>query len=251
MRSAFFLLSLLLPACLLAPAQAGPLRIYGMENRPTSFMDGGQPAGMAVELVVEIQRRLGLVQPIEIIPWARATTLAHGPDVMLISVVRTPERAHLRFVGPIFTSRISAYAVRERLPALRQRDPGLTQLRAGGQRSTVFSSLPRRMGYNLTDEPNSAESAAKMLMSGRFDLWFIADELMPGAMLKAGFQPGALALVFHLSVDGVYFAFSPGTDDKVVEAWAATLREMKHDASFVRIHRKWLPADQLPADVAP
>ncbi|MET0265279.1 MAG: transporter substrate-binding domain-containing protein [Duganella sp.] len=251
MRSAFFLLSLLLAACLLAPAQAGPLRIYGMENRPTSFMDGERPAGMAVDLVAEIQRRMGQAQPFEIIPWARANTLARGPDVMLAAVVRTPERAHLRFVGPIFTDRISAYAVRERLPELRMRDPGFTRLRAGGQRSTVFSSLPRRLGYNLTDEPNSAEAAAKMLMSGRFDLWFIADELVPDTLRKAGFAPDAVAPALHLSVEGVYFAFSPGTDERVVEAWTVALRQMKGDGSFLRIHRKWLKDHQLPPDVTP
>ncbi|MET0266577.1 MAG: ABC transporter substrate-binding protein, partial [Duganella sp.] len=63
MRGVFFLLSLWLPACLPAlapvPVNAGPLKIYGMENRPTSFMDGERPAGMAVDLVAEIQRRMG------------------------------------------------------------------------------------------------------------------------------------------------------------------------------------------------
>lgn len=228
MRSAYFLLLLWLPALTPLQAHAGPLKIYGMENRPTSFMDGERPAGMAVDLVAEIQHRLGQAQPFEIIPWTRANTLARGPDVMLAAVVRTPERAHLR-----------------------KRDPDFTRLRAGGQRSTVFSSLPRRLGYNLTDEPNSAEAAAKMLMSGRFDLWFIADELVPDTLRKAGFAPDAVTPAFHLSVEGVYFAFSPGTDERVVEAWTVTLRQMKRDGSFLRIHRKWLKEHQLPPDVIP
>lgn len=242
---------LLLVLGLQSAALAGPLKIYGMENRPVTFMDGGRPAGMAVDLIEEIQRRLGERHPVELIPWARANTLAHGPDVMLAAVVRTPERSHLHFVGPIFTSRISAYVVKGRLPELRARDPALTSLRAGAQRSTVFSSLPKRMGYHLTDETNSADIAVKMLMSKRFDVWFTAEELMPGAMLRAGFKPSQVELAFNLSVEGVYFAFSPGTDDNVIAAWAATLRAMKHDGSYLRIHRRWLSPTQLPADVAP
>lgn len=251
LRRAVGLLLAALPLLAAITAGAGPLKIYGMENRPVTFMDGGRAAGMAVDLIEEIQRRLGEHQPVELIPWARANTLAHGPDVMLAAVVRTPERDHLHFVGPIFTSRISAYAVKGRLPELRARDPALTSLRAGAQRSTVFSSLPKRMGYHLTDETNSADIAVKMLMSKRFDLWFTAEELMPGAMLRAGFKPSQVELAFNLSVEGVYFAFSPGTDDNVITAWAATLRAMKHDGSYLRIHRKWLSPTQLPADVTP
>ncbi|MBP1205153.1 ABC-type amino acid transport substrate-binding protein [Duganella sp. 1411] len=60
----------------------------------------------------------------------------------------------------------------------------------------------------------------------------------------------AVELAFNLSVDGVYFAFSKGTPEATVTAWADALRDIKRDGSFLKIHQKWLPAAQLPPDVA-
>ena len=70
----------------------------------------------------------------------------------------------------MFTTRISAYVVKGRIEELLRKDPGLRKVRAGGQRASVFVSLPRRSGYNVTDEVGTAVTAAKMLMSRRFDL---------------------------------------------------------------------------------
>ena len=234
-----------------AQAQGAPLKIYGMENKPTSFMRDGRPDGLVVELVAAVQQRLGRPERAQIIPWTRANALAKAePNVMLAAVVRTPEReAFLHFVGPVFTTRISAYVVKGRLDELRRKDPGLRKVRAGGQRASVFVSLPRRMGYNVTDEVNTAETAAKMLMSRRFDLWFVAEELMPASMELAGYRPDAVELAFNLGVNGVYFAFSNGTPAATIVAWSDALRDMKRDGSFLKIHRKWLPASQLPQDV--
>lgn len=166
---------------------------------------------------------------------------------MLAAVVRT--EAILHFVGPVFTTRVSAYVVKGRLDELRRQDPGLRKARGGGQRSSVFVSLPRRMGYNVTDETSTAENAARMPMSRRFDLWFVAEELMPASMERAGYRPDAVELAFNLSVDGVYFAFSQGTPQATIDAWSDALRDMKRDGSFLKIHQKWLPASQLPQDV--
>jgi polar amino acid transport system substrate-binding protein len=236
------------------PALAlAPLKIYGMENKPVSFMGDGQPDGLVVELVTHIQEKLGRPERVEIIPWTRANALAKAePNVMLAAVVRTPEReAVLHFVGPVFTTRVSAYAVKGRLNELRRKDPGLRTVRVGGQRSTAFVSLPRRMGYNVTDEVNSAETAAKMLMNRRFDLWSVAEELMPAAMERAGYRPDAVELAFNLSVDSVYFGFSRGTPAATIVAWSEALREMKRDGSFQKIHQKWLPGSRLPPDLSP
>ena len=247
--------TLALSLLLAGPSSAqpsAPLKIYGMESKPTSFMRDGHADGLVVELVAAIQQRLGRPERVEIIPWGRANALAKAePNVMLASVVRTPEReAVLHFVGPVFTTRVSAYVVKGRLAELRRKDPGLRKVRAGGQRGSIFVSLPRRMGYNLTDEANTADAAAKMLMLRRFDLWFEAEELMPASMEQAGYRPDAVELAFNLSVNAVYFAFSKGTSAATIVEWSDALRDMKRDGSLLKIRQKWLPAAPLPPDVA-
>lgn len=231
-------------------AHAAPLKIYGMESKPISFLNGSRPDGFAVELARAIQDRLGQHDAIEILPWVRANTLAVvGPDVMLLSIVRTAERERsMHFVGPIFNTRVTAFAAKGRLAEWQQRGVDLQQLRAGARRGSIFVSLPRAQGYNVQDETNTSETAAKMLMKRRFDLWFDGEELYADALRQAGYADSDVEVAFRLDLAGVHFAFSKGTPDATVKAWDSCLREMKRDGSFARIYRKWLPPHQAPAD---
>jgi polar amino acid transport system substrate-binding protein len=246
-RSLCLLFSLLAGA-----AHAAPLKIYGMESGPISFLNGSKPDGYAVELAHAIQQRLGTRDPIEIVPWARANTLAVlGPGVMLLSIVRTQERARsLHFVGPIFNTRVTALALKGMPAEWQRKNIDLHQLRAGARRGSIFVSLPRAQGYSVLDETNTSETAAKMLLNRRFDLWFDGEELYPEALRLAGARETEVEVAFRLDQVEVCFAFSNGTPQATIDAWDRTLREMKRDGSFLKIYRKWLPPHQLPADAA-
>ncbi len=239
--------------CLLlaGAGHAAPLKIYGMESAPISFQNGGQPDGFAVELARAIQGRLGQHDPIEIIPWARANTLAVvGPGVMLLSIVRTAERERsMQFVGPIFNTRVTAFALKGRAAEWQRQHVDPHTLRAGARRGSIFVSLPRAQGYHLSDETNTSETAAKMLMNHRFDLWFDGEELYADALRQAGYKASDVEVVFRLDLVGVHFAFSRGTPAATVNAWDKALRAMKRDGSFVKIYRRWMAPHQMPADV--
>lgn len=234
-------LSLLLLVAGMASA-APALKIYGMDSKPISYTETGQPAGLAVELARRIEDRLGRRDAIDIVPWVRAQTLAEaGPNVMLLTVVRTPERERqMQLVGPIFASRMVAYVVKGRLAELQRHDPGLYKSHAGARRGTIFATTARGLGYNITDETNTSDIAARMLMSRRFDLWFDGEELMPDAMELAGHRPDEVEVALRLGTAEVYFAFSNGTSKELVEAWAGALRELKRDGTLHKIQRKWL-----------
>ncbi|MTV40980.1 transporter substrate-binding domain-containing protein [Duganella radicis] len=230
---------------------AAPLKIYGMESKPVSFQNGPRPDGFAVELARAIQERLGQHDPIEIVPWARANTLAvAGPGVMLLSIVRTTERArNMEFVGPIFSTRVTAFALKGQAAEWQRQNVDPRQLRAGARRGSIFVSLPRARGYKVLDETNTSETAAKMLMNHRFDLWFDGEELYVDALRRAGYPPTEVEVAFRLDQVEVSFAFSRGTPAAIIQAWDSALRDMKRDGSFVRLHRKWMQPHQMPADV--
>lgn len=260
MKWAAPLLALVL-ACQAWAAEAGddaleaapPLRIYGMDSKPVSYQEDGRPGGLTVELAQHIQRRLGRADPIEIIPWARANTLAMlEANIMLLSIVRTPEREQrLILVGPVMVVYISAFAVKERAAELRGMGDGIYKLRGGARRGSIFAERARSAGYNVTDEPVSSEVAARMLMQHRFDLWFDDEEVVGPALERAGRARGDVELVRRLSENQAYFAFSKGTAPATINAWDAALRDMKRDGSFQKIYRKWLPRYPLPADARP
>jgi polar amino acid transport system substrate-binding protein len=233
-------------------AAAAPLKIYGMDSAPVSFLNHGQADGFVVELAAAIQQRLGQRDPIEIVPWARANTLAlTEPGVLLLSIVRTREREQtMHFVGPLFNTWVTAFALKGKAAEWQRDHTDLHKLRAGARRGSVFVSLPVAQGYNVVDQTNTSVTAAKMLMNQRFDLWFDGEELYDDALRRAGYQPSDVEVAFRLDPMQVYFAFSNGTPAATVQAWDNALGEMKRDGSFLKIYRKWLPAHQLPADAA-
>ncbi len=241
------LLLLLLAWSAACAADQAALRIYAMESRPISFMEGGQPSGLVVEMAREVQRRIGDANRIEVVPWARANLLAQKePNVLLLSIIRTPERdRYLRTIGPVFQLHMACYALRSRAAALRARDPSLRSLRAGARRGSVFIKLARDAGYNLKEEINGSDTAVRMLMAGRFELLLDGDEIISGAMRRQGLAPTALEVMAPLGVKDVNFAFSQGTPEAVIQAWDAALRDMKRDGSYQAIVHRWLPEPAL------
>ncbi len=101
------------------------------------------------------------------------------------------------------------------------------------------------------DETGATDNALKMLMMGRFDLWFEGEEIAFGSIEAAGLKPEDLQVMVRLSTQPVYFAFSRDTPDAVVQAWDAALAGMKRDGSYQRLLQKWLPGAELPPQAHP
>jgi len=247
------LLALLVPPARAAAADAAPaLEIYAMEARPISFHAADGPSGLVVDMAREIQRRIGNSDPVTIVPWARANLLAKNKaNVLLLSIIPTAERdRYLRYVGPVFQLHLGCYAMRSRAAELRARDPSLHSLRGGARRGSIFIQLARGAGYHLAEEINNSDLAIRMLMAGRYDLLFDGDEIVSGALQRTGYGRDQLELMADLGAKSVYFAFSQGTPDSVVQAWDAALRAMRRDGSYQKIHRQWLPGYPLPPETA-
>ncbi|GAB2877271.1 amino acid ABC transporter substrate-binding protein [Pseudoduganella ginsengisoli] len=249
-RCAVFLLALLCSIAMAAEADL-PLRIFGMDSRPVSFIEDGKPTGLVVELAQEVQRRLGRSDPIEIVPWIRALSIAKNDRrVLLLSIVPTPERSKtMVYAGPLFLVKVAVFARADRAEALRAAGHDLKAWRTGARRGSIFAHVAQREGFSLTDETNSSDLGARMLMQGRFDLWVEGEETAGVALEHMGYRRSDVVLLRTLSTEDVFFAFTSDTPQELVRAWNDALRDMKRDGTFLRIHRKWLPAQQLPTDM--
>jgi polar amino acid transport system substrate-binding protein len=80
---------------------------------------------------------------------------------------------------------------------------------ARGAAQQHFRLPAARAGYNLQDETNTSETAAKMLLNRRFDLWFDGEELYANALRLAGYRETDVEVAFRLDLVEVHFAF-PG-----------------------------------------
>lgn len=86
------------------PLCAQELQILTEQDPPYSFKGpDGKPTGYGVDVVSEIQKRVGNKNQIEIIPWARAYfKIQKEPNVVVFTMTKTKERAPLfQWVGPV------------------------------------------------------------------------------------------------------------------------------------------------------
>ena len=76
---------------------AAAMTLLTLEEPPLGYRNAvGELEGISIDLVRELQRRVGNKDPIQLYPWARAYRIAKtSSDVVLFTVTRNPEREAL------------------------------------------------------------------------------------------------------------------------------------------------------------
>ena len=228
-------------------ASASALKVFTEEWPPISFSDNGQARGMAVEVVREMLKRAGRSEEIEIVPWSRGYHLVtHVPNVLLFAAGRTAERERLvSMIGPLFLVKTELYQRRggrwrDNIDLARQKAVVGTYL------ASYFETSARESGFKLFSLAATPERSARMLLSGRVDLWADSNVTSGAILTKAGGSAANIERVMTLDVSEAMLMVSPGTPESTIQALERTLREMKGDGSFQRIHRQWFPNDLIP-----
>ncbi|WP_374074539.1 substrate-binding periplasmic protein [Bdellovibrio bacteriovorus] len=244
----FLLFAFLTMFAQLTLAQNSSLRILTENWPPMSFEKSGTPQGMAVELAELLQKRMGAIDKIEVVPWPRAYHLVTTqPNVLLFTMIKTPERQRLvTLLGPIANGEIALFA-RRSFPD----DPRDLQKNysIGVHRGTAFQKTLEERGFKKIVAVNSPVNNIKMLMAGRID--FVCDDVLVIKELlnQAGYPNDAYKKIRPLYHSSLYFAFSKGTDPKVMNAWKNALEEVKKSGEFKTLHKKWFGDHPAPSEV--
>ncbi len=239
-------------ALLCCVAQATDLQILADENRPLSFVENGQIKGLAVEVVQEIQRRVGNKNPIEIQPWPRAyRTVSSEPNVAIFAMARTAPREELfQWVGPISASRASLYGRRGSGLVINSLDDAKGVERIMVVRDFYTHQLLQKLGFTNLELVPKPETMVKMAINDRAPLMFTSNVTLPDLLEKAGAKPNDLELLYTVTSIQTYVAFSAGTAKDIVAKWQAALDNMKRDGSYASLYTKWLPGE-TPTKIKP
>ncbi len=242
---------LLLWLFLLACRPAGALQLFTEEWPPITFSREGKPAGLAVEVVQAIQKRLGQQQDIQVVPWARGYRMATAlPDVMLFTTTRTAEREQLfTLVGPVALGINNLYVRQADTLQLRALDDAKLHGLIGVYKDTVFQQFLERQGFDNLDISPDPQSAARKLLAGRVRFWFDSNLTAPAILKGLHVPTTAIRSVMAVEENNLYLAFSKGTPAATIESWRTSLQALKQSGEFARIYQRWLPGEQPPMRV--
>lgn len=243
-----FLRMLVLGALLLGgtPLLAADFRAVTLINEPYSFLVGDKPAGMSIELLQEIARRLHKKVRVDILPWARALQeCERGSADIILNALRTPERElYLDYVPTPITSEEAVLIVPQHsrlhfdgdLDALRGRTIGASRgFRFGDPLDKAFTS-----GQLLREDHDSVAIMLKKLSVGRLEVG-VVDKVL-GAYEISQLGLASQLKILQPSITHVPSYFAVSRKGKAA-AWAAemdrVLKQMQKDGSYAKIRARY------------
>ena len=229
---------MLLSGCWAAIAGAENLRVITDDSPPVSGLADGNLVGWGVDVVREIQRRVGSTAKIEIMPWARALKLAQQADaVAVFATMRTEERARFfQWVGPLQTLNLAFYVRADSETRIDSLEDAMKLGSIGVPRQFAVDEELTALGFGNLDRVANPNQMVRKLMTGRNDAIASDDGFVSRRVFAAKDVPvEALRPAFRFGVRETYIAFSLSTPPELVTAWQKALDAMKADGTFAKL----------------
>ncbi|URK87309.1 transporter substrate-binding domain-containing protein [Rhizobium sp. RCAM05350] len=217
-------------------AHAETLKLLTEEYPPYNFSKNGVISGAAVEQAEVMMKALGTPYTLEILPWARALSLAENqPWTCLFTTGHDDDRdKRFKWVEPILVDRmVMVHKAGSGVnPANVEEAKRFT---VGTQRGDFSASYLQKHDFPKIDFAADMETTVKKLLSGRIDLMMTSEktfEMMrdQGATLES-------ALVLEGKFYG--FACNLGVPDELVKGMQAQLDKLIADGTQDRIFAKY------------
>ncbi|MBC3875902.1 substrate-binding periplasmic protein [Undibacterium flavidum] len=218
------------------------LSLYCEDDKPLQFYDENKKlTGLTVEVVQEIQRRLGNKDRIQVVPWSRGIDkLNKEPNSFLFTMARTPDREQLyQWIGPILFIEYGLYVKADSSIQINKLEDAKKIGLIGVYRDDIRDQTLSKLGFTNLDRASSVASSFKKLMIGRIAAYADAKKGVAITANLAGYQASDVKLAYDLFKNPLYIAVSKNTDAAIVAQWNSSLEEMKKDKSFLKILKKY------------
>ena len=204
---------------------------------PFNYKEGGQYHGIAVDLLVEIWKDLGVnrsSESIVLMEWSEGyQKTLNEANTLLFSTSRIPEREDLfRWAGPITRINESIIALGGSSLSI-QTGADLKQYTIGVISDYSNISLLHNLG--ITNEEltfvHNAEELYRKLDGGEVDVIAFSEASGQIVAQLMGYDPSRFTPVFTLKSSEIYYAFNRDTDPQVVEAFQTSIDRLKNEKS--------------------
>jgi len=233
------------------PLFSAELTILTENLPPLNYLKDGELVGPSIEIVKEIQRRVGSRDKIQVYPWARAYKMAlEDENIVLFGTTHTKARENkFKWVGPLATKRDILVAKKGSGIKIGNLDDAKKVGRIGTLRDDTRELLLKRHGFTNLEPVSDEQLNAQKLFLGRINLWTYKIPGLRTVCELAGVDHNDFIEVYHLRKIDVSIAFSKKTSDSIVQKWKKAFDEMLADGTIMQIRRRW--NDKLPDDPFP
>jgi len=234
---------LLLVVILFVPVvTAQRLTLFTEESPPLNYLGSdAKPTGLAVEIVQEIQRRVGNTEPIQLVPWARGLArLDSESNVMLFAMGRTAARnPKYQWVGPIYENTYILYSLADASFDLKTIEDAKKLATVGVYRDDIRDQVLTGMGFTNLSRQGDPDTLARMLFAKRLDVIASSPDGVIPIIEKAGKTIADIKPQITFFTAQLYIGVSLGTPKTIVDTWNAALDAMRRDGTLRRLFEKY------------
>ena len=208
---------------------------------PLNYVENGVLVGPSVDIVKQIQKRVGSKEEIQVYPWARAYQMAlNEKNIILFGMTYTKLRKDkFKWVGPLATKRDILVAKKGSGIKISSLEDAKKVVRIGTLRDDTRERLLKSHGFTNLDPVSDEQLNAKKLALGRIDLWTYKIPGLRTVCDLAGVDYADFEEVYHLREIDLMIAFSKRTPDSIVQKWRDAFNEMLADGTILQIRNKW------------
>ena len=228
---------LLLPRTLLS----AELTILTENLPPLNFIKDGVLMGPAVDIVKEIQRRVGSHEQIRGYPWARAYKMAlEEANIVIFGMARTEVRDEkFHWIGPIAEKRDILAARKNSGIKINSLEEAKKVDHIGTLRDDAKEIFLQRHGFtNLVSTHDDQNNVQKLLL-GRIDLWATKIPGLKTICHLAGVDCHDIVEVYDMRKSEIYIAVSKKTSEITVQSWTDSFNDMLEDGTILKIKSHW------------
>ncbi len=223
------------------PALSAELTILTENLPPLNYVDNGVLVGPSVDIVREIQRRVGSHEEIKVYPWTRAYKMAlEEENVVLFSMTFTKVRYDkFKWIGPVAKKRDILVAKKGSGIRINSLEDAKKVNRIGTLRDDTRERLLKSHGFTNLEPVSDEQMNAQKLDLGRIDLWTYKKPGLRTVCDLAGVDYNEMEEVYNLREIDVSIAFSKKTSDSIVQKWRTAFNQMVADGTIMKIRKKW------------
>ena len=225
------------------------LTLVTEDNPPFNYLDGGKPAGLSVDLLVNVADLLNTPisgEKIQFLAWRDAFTLArNAPSHLLISAVRTPEREALfKWAGPIGKDEFVLLGKKSRLEKLARLDGlRIATLLDDASEKLLRDIQPFNFTIWLT---HTSGQLVRLLDQDKVDLVAYSQAGAHHRIRQLGLASSDYVILQTLASLDIYFAFSLDTDDILVRQVQAAIDSLTFSDQMQSIQFESKPSQFYP-----
>jgi polar amino acid transport system substrate-binding protein len=229
--------------CLLftLPLLADELLILTENLPPLNYVENGVLVGPAVEMIKEIQRRIGSKEKIHVYPWARAyQTAMEEKNIILFCMVRTKVREDkFIWIGQVARKRDILAAKRGSGIKINSLEDAKKVSHIGTLRDDVKEIYLKNHGFTNLVSTHDDQRNAKKLVLGRIDLWATKKPGLLTICKLAGVDYRDIEEVYSIRESSISIAASKRTSHEIIEKWKEAFNEMIADGTVLKIKNDW------------